>query len=647
VEKIALQYLRGKPPVILTASLKGPFTKEWKNPWAKHVKAKPDAQKEQEGQVKRRSKALQAASPEASRAAAYDEDLMYSQSELAPLPATAPLPDEDDTSGATEFLSVDTEQFIANHSPANPFWLRRPAASITFPANSQTDKTPTKKHNERPNLGDRQDLQLAQPKRLLGRHLSPSCIALPNDWQSSASAPMDISSCEKQATMGTRSPAQDPSHTQQSSDIPDSSRLRADSAQEEEARSSQAGQNAQTTMAAETPGKPQRDPTTISSQGIPERSGDMNSFEILVPATTYKTSATEQMPQPSSTRESPSVTLRPSPPAICKTTGKDAVPGRLRHDMVASPAPASSTGFAYRRIGNKMSKAKPRVVSFSSSPTLKKKAGDSIIADLEAPIPAVEAEAFEQGTSGAVAGVTHGGDNQENNEQEAEGHESQQHADGETREEQQDSHRSKQSQYSTQAAMLLAQLEFQEDLSQSSTSSATLRPWSQPAQNTPPPILLQPSPAITPLSVFNARLDDSLGDMSGASVLHAPFVSTQDLFNAASPFAFSTVKKKSERSRRSSVRFTMASRFAGSVMAKSPTPSAERVPLKEKNISTLWNFTHDKSSVNSPKLTSQSPRRNTNDVELPQLDFHTSLDDFGPNADIHFTDCFLKGLNGT
>ncbi|KAJ4326071.1 hypothetical protein N0V94_000233 [Neodidymelliopsis sp. IMI 364377] len=647
VETIALQYLRGKRPVILTASLKGPFTKEWKNPWTNRVKARPNAQKEQEGHGKARSKALQVASPEASRAAAYDEDLMYSQSELAPLPATAPLPDEHDTSGATEFFSINTEQFVANHSPANPFWLRRPAASVTFPANSQTDKTPTKKHNERPDLGNRQDLQFAQLKRLLGRHLSPSCVARPNDWQSSASAPMDISSCEKKATMGTHSPAQDPSQTQQSSDIPDSSRLRADSAQEEEARSSQAGQNAQTIMAAETPSKPQKDLMTTSSQGIPERSRDMNSFEVLVPATTYKTPATEQMPQPSPTRESPSGTLRQSSSATCKTSGKDAVPGRLRHDMVTSPAPASSTGFAYRRICNKMPKTKPRVVSFSSSPTFKKKAGDSTIADVEAPTLAVEAEAFQQGMSDAVAGVTDGDVNQENNEQEAEGHEAQQHADGESHEEQQDSHRSKQSQYSTQAAMLLAQLEFQEDLSQSSTSSATLRPWSQPAQNTPPPVLLQPSPAITPLSVFNARLDDSLGDVSGASVLHAPFVSTQDLFNAASPFAFSTVKKKSERSRRSSVRFTMASRFAGSVTAKSPTPSAERVPLKEKNISKLWSFTHDKSSVDSPKLTSQSPRRDTNDVELPQLDFHTSLDDFGPNADIHFTDCFLKGLNGT
>ena len=147
VEAIALQYLQGKPPLILTAQLMGPFTGWW-NPWAKHTD-RPDVQskgiEEQAlGQERKRSRISKVASPEASRAAGYSEDDLYSQAELEPLPATAPIPEDDDLSGATEFFSVNTEQFIANNSPANPFWLRRPVVPINFPPNSQTDKSPIK-----------------------------------------------------------------------------------------------------------------------------------------------------------------------------------------------------------------------------------------------------------------------------------------------------------------------------------------------------------------------------------------------------------------------------------------------------------------------------------------------------------------------
>ncbi|KAF2631964.1 hypothetical protein BU25DRAFT_331491 [Macroventuria anomochaeta] len=428
VEAIALQYLRGRPPVILTARLKGPFTKEWKNPWAKDVKATPDGQstganEQAEGQGERVPKASQMASPEASRAVGYTEEQLYSQPE--PLPATAPLPDEDDLSGAT-------------------------------------------------------DLQLALPKEPLG-------------------------------------------------------------------------------------GRP--------------------------------------LPIP----------------------------------------PASPTGFMYRRVGQSKGegssgpKAKPRAINFSPSPTLKKKDNGPPGVDTEVPAAIVETEVSEQVVPHVSAEAVDRSVIEENNDGTAEGPEEEQNM-----HEHQESHKSRQSQYSTQAAMLLAQLEFQDDSSQSSTSSVTPRPWSQPGQNTPPPPLLQPSPAITPLSVFNPRMEGSFGYLAGDSVLCGPPVSTQDLFNAASPFAFSTVKKKSQRPRRTSLRFALTSKSSESMTAKSPTPSAERVPLKEKNTSTMWSFTNEKSSLSSSKLASQSPKRTTNDVELPQLDLHTSLD-FGPNAD--FTDCFLRGLN--
>lgn len=660
VEAIALQYLRGKPPVMLTARLKGPFTKEWKNPWAKDAKTRPDGQSKDakeraERQGKRSPKTSQVASPEASRAVAHTEEQLYSQFE--PLPATAPLPDEDDLSGATEFFSVETDQFVANNSPANPFWLRRPATSIAFPANSQTDKSPTRLRRNDEKSVSRRSLQLAPPKEPLAGRPLPIRATPPDEWRSSASASMDISSPAKPATaVKHQIAAQNLSYTTSSTDIPDSSRLRADSAQEEEARSSQAAQHVQVPVAAETPTSLAKYSNAISSGAHSAQPAHAQSFDTLVPATTYKISSTVQVPQSSPTRPSRGSIQRsaerlinPMPRSATKQlpSPTDRKPAKevgllkkLRHNLVASPAPASSTGFMYRRVGQSKSegsnvqRTKPRAVSFGSSPTQKDNSQPDVGPEIH--VSVVEAEVSEHPVPRASAEAVERSVVEKNNDEIVEASEADQDQD-----EQQDSYKSRQSQYSTQAAMLLAQLEFQEDSSQSSTSSATLRPWSQPAQNTPPPLLPQPSPAITPLSVFNAHTDTCFSVLAGDSVLHGPQISTQDLFDAASPFAFSTVKKKSQRPRRTSLRFALTSKLSESMAAKSPTPSAVRTPLKEKNTPTTWGFTHEKSSLYSPKLSSQSTKRTTNDVELPQLDFHTSLD-FGPNPDL--TDCFLKGL---
>lgn len=636
VETIALQYLRGKPPIILSASLKGPFTKEWRNPWTRDVTAERTARRDtaerSERDETKRPKASQIASPEASRAVGHTEHL-HSQPEFEPLPATAPLPDEDDLSGGTQFFSIQTEQFIANNSPENPFWLRRPAASLTFPANSQSDRSPTKQRNHA-----RQSLHLTLPDEPLGGRSLPIRATPPDAWRSSTSASMDISSLVE--------PAQDP-HTTSSADVPGSSCLRADSAQEQEARSSQTVQNAQAT-----PNSPPKDSTMTAVYP-----SCALSFDTLVPATTYKTLTTVQVPQSSPTREAVGLegqsrllredvrrSIEPLVSMIStsstgstnrKCARKDGPSKMLRHDLVASPAPDSSTGFMYRRIRQPIgevgteSKGKPQAVDSNSSPALKKKDQDLPVVVTRPLATVVETEVSELANLNNIVGTADGNIIQEN-EKETPG------------DEQQESYRSKQSQYSTQAAMLLAQLEFQEDSSQSSASSATLRPWSQPAQNTPPRMLHQPSPAITPLSVFNAHLDESISDVV-ENVHRGPPVSTQDLFNAASPFAFSTVKKKSERLPRTSLRFAVtSSRFTENMVAKSSPPKARRIPLKEKNTSALWSFTHGKSSLYSPELTSRSPKSTANDVKLPQLDFHTSLD-FGPNAD--FTDCFLRSLN--
>ncbi|OSS49492.1 hypothetical protein B5807_06196 [Epicoccum nigrum] len=652
VEAIALQCLQGKPPFILTAQFKGPFT-GWRNPWAKHAD-RPGVQsrggEEQAlGRERRRSRTSKVASPEASRAAGHSEDDLYSEAELEYLPATAPIPEDDDLTGATEFFSVDTEEFIANNSPANPFWLRRPVASISFPPNSQTDKSPIKLRKRDDRFNSRKSLQLALPKEPLGGRSLPIRATPPDEWRSSASAPMDISSFAEAATPVQQVPEEDVSNTTPSADVPDSSRLRADSAQSEEARSSQAAQHAQTSVPAETPGGVLKDPNPVL---LGEQAAHPQSFDSLVPATIYKDPSTIQVPQSSPLHRptgfsshhiqrssegvagqvTRSVSELPPSPLDFKSIKETRLSKKLLHDLMASPAPASSTGFIYRRIGQSKydstsgSKIKPRAVSFNSSPSLKKKEEAQSGGEAEesttavAPEPPVE---IPSAVSGTVEEVTQSFDNDSNEE----------------RDEQQESYKSRQSQYSTQAAMLLAQIEFQEDISQSSTSSATLRPWSQPAENTPPPLLAQPSPAITPLSVFNAHTDVSFSDLAGDSTLHGPSVSTQDLFAAASPFAFSTVKKKSERPRRTSLRFALTSNLSENLIAKCPTPSAERVPLKERNKTMSWSFTHDKPSQEPPKAASQ---HTTHDIGLPQLDFNTSLD-FGPTTD--FTDCFLKGLN--
>ena len=652
VEAIALQYLQGKPPFILTAQLKGPFT-GWRNPWAKHTD-RPDVQSrgiEEQAlrQERKRSRTSKVASPEASRAAGHSEDDLYSQAELEPLPATAPIPEDGDHSGATEFFSVDTEQFIANNSPANPFWLRRPVAPISFPPNSQTDKSPIKLRKRDDRFNSRKSLQLAVPKEPLGRQSLPIRATPPVESRSSASAPMDISSVAEAAIPVQQVPEEDVSYTTLSADVPDSSRLRADSAQSEEARSSQAAQHAQPEVPAETPGCASKDPSSILLGVQPSHA---QSFDSLVPATIYKDPSTIQVPQSSplhrstgparhhiqgsseraASRKPRSVSELPPSPTNIKATKETRMPRKLRHNLVASPAPASSTGFIYRRIGQPKSdstsgsKMEPRAVSFSSSPSLKKKEDVQYGGEGEESTTSVAPEVPVEVPSAVRETVGEGTQSHDNDSDEG-------------RDEQQESYKSRQSQFSTQAAMILAQLEFQEDISQSSTSSATLRPWSQPAQNTPPPLLAQPSPAITPLSVFNAHTDVSFGDLAGDSALHGPSVSTQDLFAAASPFAFSTVKKKSERPRRTSLRFALTSNFSESLTAECPTPSAERVPLKEKNTTMSWSFTHDKSSQEPSKGASQ---HTTHDIGLPQLDFNTSLE-FGPTTD--FTDCFLRGLN--
>lgn len=222
---------------------------------------------------------------------------------------------------------------------------------------------------------------------------------------------------------------------------------------------------------------------------------------------------------------------------------------------------------------------------------------------------------------------------------------------------------SRQSLYSTQAAMMLAHLEFQDGTfpssyasSGSQTPRAPLQLPDEPLHGTPEPIMKEPSPVITPFHAFHAELDKKHPDIARTTTM-AP-ISTQDLFAAASPFAFSTVKKVKSTApiRGSSLRFAVLSpteaqdKHTDNETARSPTPSADRIPLKQRNSVLPFRSTLEKSSQKttfssqeSTMSTTMSPQfgQRTPGTELPHLSLATSLD-----GGVNFADQFLRNLNG-
>jgi hypothetical protein len=79
---------------------------------------------------------------------------------------------------------------------------------------------------------------------------------------------------------------------------------------------------------------------------------------------------------------------------------------------------------------------------------------------------------------------------------------------------------------------------------------------------------------------------------------------------------------------------------------KSPMPLSDRIPLKDKNIApSPWNFSFEKGPRDSQDSLKDNARRSISDVELPQLNFHTSLDNYGQHGSLHFTDRLLRNLD--
>ena len=603
IERIAAQCLQGKAPVLLTASLRGPFNDGWKNPWtqAKKTKRKSSeradstldarasgstSQKKELSKAKRRIRSAsrkpletrtKIASPETSRAATYDmEDVNESHTleDIEVPPATAPSSSEHDVSGATEFYSADTGRRVRSKSPlTNPFWLRRTESAERFNMKRSADEnihsSPTRPRSRE--QGDaRPMLHLAKPKVQLGVR-NPVRAVSPVDVRSSASAPMVISSPVKPTALGGKeailSPLQ-PTFTPAVNAIPTEDLA------------------------------PKMQPAQVQS---------------LAPV---------EAPTPATALRDPSPVAR----LVAAPDSASQHPGETVERPASAPSqPKSSTGFLYKKveatkwtIGN-APRSKPRAVNFNSSPIVKippkasKSSSQHVDVDVQpdatSPNPVDVSRLSEHSQQNAGSQVN------------------------EAEEEQQSlkSCRSSwQSAMSTQAAMLLAQLEFQESTFPTS-SSRTTRAWSQSqSQETPRQLIPEPSPSITPISVFRPALEQP---HYMPSVLRGPPMSTQDLFAAASPFAFSTVKKKPETQhgnlRIAMIPFNDQAEKNFNDSPCSPAASPERTTLKEKNVAlSPWslNFRQSQDSLKA---------RSFHDVDVSQ----------NISNHLHFAERLLRGFD--
>lgn len=622
IEAIASRYLRGRPPVIITAALRGPFDNGWKNPWTKSIVEKRGLSSKNNTVVgtrnakskkvavghnkitKRRSTsrltggngkdgvedvASRMASPETFRAVRDDLDHRErddSLDEIEVPPATAPLPDDDDdTSGTAEPFSTNTNKRIQNRSPmANPFWLRHPESArvdMRKATNRDTDTSPTRSRS-RNSASQTQtqtlaELRLSLPKAPIQAQKSAPETPAQEEWRSSASASMIISS-----------PAKDANTHGQAQPEPIASPPRS-----------------QRTVPIIT--------SSMDSPGRPTRQDVQHSAECLA----------RQVPA--------SISKGQSRRSSCQNMHSAPTSADPQHGPVTSPLPASSTGKVCRKT-----RLKPRAVNFDSSPekvpSAKKSCAEEGVThndvDDRLQVDPTEANVVDVQASPQVEGDASVVQN-ENSELRT-------------------SRSSRDSDWSTQAAMMRAQLEFQQSTFPMMSPEVLQLDSQTSLLDTPRPILAAAGAAVTPLSAFTVQRDEPLAP---ETILQAPPISTQDLFGAASPFAFSTVKKNREETQRSNLRFAFSPSdgvLRADAVAKSPTPTAERVPLKNKdNITSFWSFTTDKASQISHASFGDRSQGVLNEVGFPALNIDTSLGDFGPTGSLDFTDRFLRHIDDT
>ncbi|KAF2870013.1 hypothetical protein BDV95DRAFT_497943 [Massariosphaeria phaeospora] len=310
----------------------------------------------------------------------------------------------------------------------------------------------------------------------------------------------------------------------------------------------------------------------------------------------------------------------------------------LPHNLMASPTPASTSGFVYRKKGGTKvnRRAKPRLMTFDSSPAVTGEEHD-------VPEETKRDEAIIK-HSGVHTNEMTEASNEGTGEKASPRPDIYEVVMANQIGQKSNASPGRNSDCSTQRAMMFAHMEFR-DGTFPSTSTETPGPRLQAEGDTSLSVMGDQSPAITPFHTFNTEVDKRY---PSDSLVGIEPISTQDLFTAATPFTFSTVKKKSVRPQRSNLRFAVLSHEALEEAAdekntvKSPTPSAERVPLKERNSKLPFRSTASEKGSQEPSF---APHISSKNMELPQLDFHTSLDDVGSNRELAFTDRFLRNLD--
>lgn len=692
IETIANQYIKlGRVPLILSAGLRGPFDNGWKNPWAKtpsrtshEAVASGGIEKSKSHRSKRAKTAISGGkqtrtvgarpassvpSPEASRGpdAAHDSVLPPDDADddwHVSLRGTAP---QDDT-GATEFFSVDPDPSITFDGPeSNPFWLKRPlpvSTALGDYAHGKNEPSPTRARlGDRP-VDQRGRLLLVTPRQPISVVSSEPVRNLEQepDWLSTTPT-----------STGMKSPPRTARSVQQPSSLSASGKRKRTYSKYER---TQVFENRSTASSPKTPALPKTIETgrldasriqVTERQGMPPPEppcrligvspvnaaspsvttthgpGPISSEDTIPDIEQAKAAqisssisdASKRRPQQdahASAQHSSPAAPSAHPLRGEKKAVKNATP-TVRHDRVTSPTLGASTGFVYRKIGEpkrpkSLAETKPKPLTFSSPNKIDQhitetaeQAGETIDATRkQEAIPASE-PCNKRTDVYDVPGSPQG---------------------------QRQNYTSKRtSDFSTQAALLMAQIDFQ-DGTMPEAEEADTRPWLHAVDSTPHDDPIVPSPAFTPFHRFNATLGE---DSPLQSTMKDIPISTQDLFAAVSPFGYSTIKKSS-RHTASSMRISVFANNEQDTPShndrdrrhKSPTPS-QRIPLKAKN--TAVSFLGSQSEKVSQEAATSQPSKAgmVQGVELPRLDFDTSLDELRRNDDLNFTDRFLVNFN--
>lgn len=587
IERIAEQCLKGRRPLIITASLVGPFDKGWKNPWAKITENNDTARtRSHETQRTLASALSQPPSPETAR-------------------------------GLEE-----TSLSVSEH---NPFWLSRDSEKgecFDSSGGSQPEPSPSRSRNEDQPFKSDDGSPLAPPEVA---HVPMRCSPGPeqapdNAWKSSASASMMLTSPTTAVPVGRcctpvrTTLAEAPSTIV----VPNTTSGALQCAQTREDATNTTQTSLETTPIVPatctksiasppppcfTPINPSgHEPGMTISRSIhfddaspPIREGHSESTGLALRAIVDSCNSSSSRRGPSHDDVERSAEKCAGPRSSTRKKKKKATDAPA-HELVASPALGSSTGFAFRykrainarsKKEERRSKAYPDADSFRTSPAMEIEPAHRDTDDVSTNSPSSL-------SSQQVSPV------------------------------------GKESYLSTQAAIMRAHLEFQED--SVVEGDVTPRP-SLPSPVETPPEMNEPSISFTPFSTFNAELERQ---HPPEQALPEEPISTQDLFAAVSPFAFSTAKKNNSKLMGSNLRFSVypseeeRARLDAEREPKSPTP-LDRIPLKDKNSQGLAVSTEsEKGSQDSIKSAARVQHR------PPRLDLGGSL---GVNSDVGLADC--------